>query len=635
MPPIATPRKQARIWQANIAALSPIQDASRVFSPMLHSRIRTASTPSGLDTLWVEHKPAARLVHSGREPQAEAMYWVDNAVGDDWQVAIVFGFGLGYHIEEMVRRYPDRVVIVVEPDKQIFETALQHRVLNDLLRLPNLYLCVGGSAEQTAKTVFDHLRGNLQMGKPALFAWPYHNRTHGDYWQAVQRFVAEHANQDVVNMLTYRSLSYQWVSNFFANLRASVEDPGVPSLRSIFAGRPAILVAAGPSLDKNVAQLAKVQGRAVIVAVLQAVRALQRHGIQPDLVVSLDPKDINYERHYQGLETSDFALAYAPIVNRRIVAEHPGLRFVMGTDIYPFSHWMYEAVGEPKGRVLSGPSVANLSWDLLRQLGCDPIVFVGQDLAFTGNKSHADDVTGGGVIRPEMVAEVTANPQNYTWVDGVEGKKLLTNKSMYAMKIWFEQRIAELGNSRRIIDATEGGAYIEGTELLSLADAIDEICGETFDPAQALVPLHQAEQARLRNASTPARMLVLVERVLDELGEIERIAQEAARPLRKLVDQANKGAVSPSKYESLYRKVRGFDRAMHELETSKYVVAPTIHHQIQAVNIVANRFLKETDLSAKSRLLADVYLPLFQAATEAAGVIRAYVEEARADFGPD
>ena len=493
MQPSTEQQTSSRIWRTNMRALGA-DDATRVFSSLAHRRMRLAATPAGTDTLWVEHTPAARLVHSGREPQAEAAYWVDNAVGDDWRVAIVFGFGLGYHVEEMLRRYPERAVIVIEPDKQIFETTLQSRDLSKLLRLPNLYLCVGGDAESAAKTAFDHLRENLQMGKPGLFAWPYHNRAHRAYWQAVQKLIAEHANQDIVNMVTYRSLSYQWVNNFYGNLRTSVEDPGVPILRSVFDGRPAILVAAGPSLDKNIEQLTRVQGRAVIVAVLQAARALQRNGIQPDLVVSFDPKVMNYERHFSDLDVSQFALAYAPIINTRIVAEHPGPRFVMGTDIYPFSHWMYEATGEPKGRILSGPSVANLSWDLLCQLGCDPIVFVGQDLAFTGNKSHADNVTGGGTISPEMVAEVRANPQNYTWVGGIDGDRLLTNKSMYAMKIWFEQRIALLGNSHRFIDATEGGAYIEGTELMSLSDALDEIGGESFDPAGRLRAVHRAEQ---------------------------------------------------------------------------------------------------------------------------------------------
>lgn len=630
--PIKSP-DSSRTWQANMRALNGTAGAAPVFSPLPHGRIRLVTTPTGDDTLWVDHLPSPRLVHSGREPQAEASYWVENVLGDEWRVAIVYGFGLGYHVEEMIRRYPDRVVIVVEPDKQMFETALQSRDLSHLLPLPNLYLCIGGSAESAAERAFDHLRENTQAGKPVLVAWPYHNRAYGDHWQAVQRRIAEHANQDVVNMLTYRSLSYQWVNNFFANLSTSVEDPGVPALRSLLEGRPAILVAAGPSLDKNAQQLARVQGRALIVAVLQAARALQRHGIQPDLVVSFDPKDINYERHFLDLDVSRFALAYAPIVHPRIVAEHPGPRFVMGTDIYPFSHWMYEAIGEPKGRILSGPSVANLSWDLLCQLGCDPIVFVGQDLAFTGNKSHADNVTGGGGLSPEMVAQVTANPQDYTWVDGVNGEKLLTNKSMYAMKIWFEQRIALLGNSRRIIDATEGGAYIVGGELMALTDAIDEICVESFDPAANLRAIHSTEQTRLHAVGAPGKMLALMEQVSAELGEIERIAQEAAKPLRKLMAQVEKNGLSSSRYEAIYRKVRGFDKAMHELDTSKYVVAPTIHHQIQAVNIIASRFLKEKELTAKSRLLADVYLPLFQAASEASGQISLAVARARAELG--
>ena len=46
---------------------------------------------------------------------------------------------------------------------------------------------------------------------------------------------------------------------------------------------------AGPSLDKNIQELKKIQGRALIIVVDAALRAVMRAGIHPDLVCTVDP----------------------------------------------------------------------------------------------------------------------------------------------------------------------------------------------------------------------------------------------------------------------------------------------------------------------------------------------------------
>ena len=53
-----------------------------------------------------------------------------------------------------------------------------------------------------------------------------------------------------------------------------------------------------------------------------------------------------------------------------------------------------ELVGAPPVGV--GGSVSTVAYSIAEQFGCDPIIFVGQDLAYTGGKTHATGTPFGG-----------------------------------------------------------------------------------------------------------------------------------------------------------------------------------------------------------------------------------------------
>ena len=59
-----------------------------------------------------------------------------------------------------------------------------------------------------------------------------------------------------------------------------------------FEGKAAIIVCPGPSLAKNVELLKKIEGKALIICVLHALKDLQQRGINPDIVVHIDPADL-------------------------------------------------------------------------------------------------------------------------------------------------------------------------------------------------------------------------------------------------------------------------------------------------------------------------------------------------------
>ena len=68
------------------------------------------------------------------------------------------------------------------------------------------------------------------------------------------------------------------------------------ALRGSFKNKPAVLVAAGPSLDQSLPLLKEVQDNCVIIAVDSAVTPLTNAGIMPDFVTTLDCQEVNFEK---------------------------------------------------------------------------------------------------------------------------------------------------------------------------------------------------------------------------------------------------------------------------------------------------------------------------------------------------
>lgn len=78
------------------------------------------------------------------------------------------------------------------------------------------------------------------------------------------------------------------------NLPALLEGASVEGMQTYFGEHldtevPAIIVSAGPSLDKNIRMLKRAKGHAFLIGVDSALKALLREEIRPDIAISIDP----------------------------------------------------------------------------------------------------------------------------------------------------------------------------------------------------------------------------------------------------------------------------------------------------------------------------------------------------------
>lgn len=533
-------------WRMNWDALTQHrpQLAARIEAIRVdENRYRLTPTQTLFPTLEIHDSSGAHLLYSRYDPMKETSRDLDRLPDGEIFTPLLLGVGLGYALRLLYDRRREQFfdAILVERDPAVLRLALQTTPLHDAIADPRFHIHLGDD--------FDAWRETARAVMPAVMstklqpvAHPPSQRRDPAYYQRIidllsQRMVQTRAEFDL--MVKSGPLIQE---NLWHNLPAILRSSGVARCGACLAGRPAIVVAAGPSLDKNAAQLAAARERCAVIAVDTALRTLQAHGVQPHIVVSNDPTALN-QKHFEGVELSpEMILAYDPELYSAIALSWPGPRLLMNLEKAVFTRWIERAFG-PFGYSPKGVSVGNAAFHLARALGANPIIFAGLDLAFDpkGGKTHASAsalhrdhgaISPGGreaELGPRWGAD--AMRESIVWVDGIAGGKVPTSE---IMSIYIQQFADEIARTRaRVIDATEGGARVPGTQVMTLQDALSH-CGDGFDASIVLSGIRPAPRDAARDAVT-------IERVLHEMAPALDEARRGAELSRALEEKPSSG----------------------------------------------------------------------------------------------
>jgi hypothetical protein len=131
--------------------------------------------------------------------------------------------------------------------------------------------------------------------------------------------------------------------------------------------------------------------------------------------------------------------------------------------------------------VSSGLTVATTSLMCAARMGASQIILLGQDLAITSDVSHVDGTVDS--YKTEVIEEngqkffkntSLQNFESVTYthikeVDGYYGGKVYTTPSLEVFINYFRRLIKD-NNLTNVYNATEGGAFIEGCEHISLKE---------------------------------------------------------------------------------------------------------------------------------------------------------------------
>ncbi|MDR3276075.1 MAG: hypothetical protein LBT11_02500, partial [Treponema sp.] len=193
-------------------------------------------------------------VHSPRDPDREGRRLAEAALAEAALAGasgpvIVLGFGLGYAASAASELAPQRPIIIVERRKAILRKALESRELRDFLRRGRLIFVLGG--EPSGLTGVLGAVSGRAPGKSALLRNRALMQLDADWYAEAERHIGAWTAKDEVNRATLARFGKRWVRNLAANLGSIRDIPGLRGLEGILPGDiPALLVAAGPSLDR-------------------------------------------------------------------------------------------------------------------------------------------------------------------------------------------------------------------------------------------------------------------------------------------------------------------------------------------------------------------------------------------------
>ena len=382
-------------------------------------------------------------------------------------VAVLLGFGAGYHAMEYFSAFKNVSVLVFEKDPELLKAVMMQVNLKELFSNPYFFIAGGKAPNLLYPETFNFFNQNYTLAflKSVNFIENFAAiAADKDYYIGAIRTVKD-AIEGVLTLYgndPYDSLL--GIKYTLRNISTIIDYPGVKDLEGVFKGKPGVVVATGPSLNKNVKLLEDIYNKAVIVAVDGSVKVLKKHGLKPAHMVTSLERVIETSFLFEGLtpdDVKDSYLAACPVIVPETYANFPGEKIIIYRDFATFK-WL----DIPKGILEIGPSSANMAFKLLEFLGCDPIIIIGQDLAYgEDDKSHAEGFHYGASFETGRAANALTVEGNYT-------PSVKTTPTWYSFLKHYERDMST--HTGRVINATEGGAKIHGTELMTFAEAIEK-----------------------------------------------------------------------------------------------------------------------------------------------------------------
>ncbi|SDT85489.1 6-hydroxymethylpterin diphosphokinase MptE-like protein [Desulfobacula phenolica] len=470
------------------------------------------------------------LLHNEANPEKESIDFLEKIPKDHKGFVAILGMGLCYSALNILdKRLLLQRLALFELEPRIFIQALRYTDLSPILKDPRLILGIG-TKNEISETLSTATR-TLQLEDSNIFHHLPSFDFNPDGYNKLKDDLYAHLNGLNVEGATTRILGKKFLNNRFKHICTIHHQHLLEHIQNKFDGIPAILVAGGPSLDKNIHLLKQVQEKAVIIAVDTVLPALLKNGVHPHFLTCIDPNDLTFEKFADVIpEVKDIALICTSWVNPKTPKVFPSGQIFWTFTGKPMEAWLNSLLG---GKLLTGgaSTVAHLNLIAAHMLGCDPIIFIGQDLAYPGSApaSHAK----GTVLQGTAPKETVTNHVQGETVTGINGEILRTNRSFLSMKKIFESTIAR--SERSHINATQGGANIEGTKILTLQDAMDKYCNTLTDTTQRLKEFHSTAKP-----INPDNMLVEFNRTLSKIKKLQKNIKASDEITRSLFKEFTK-----------------------------------------------------------------------------------------------
>lgn len=434
-------------------------------------KIQTAK--NGSITAGFENK----FLHSSYNPESQAKKNLNNEAIEKKDITVFLGLGLGYEALAFVDSYPEKMLILIEPEIEKLLWAFSYIDFTPIFAHQKLI----GLFAATPKECINLLE---HFGIDTAFF--IKNETHAlgqeDFFLSLSVLIERNIQKKEINDSTLERFGKLWLKNTIKNSKAYIEAESIDCLEKIHKGEKTLILAAGPSLDETLPFLPKLAEKMIIICVDTALQACLRAGIEPDYLITIDPQYWN-AMHIRHLKTKNTKLI-TEISSYPSAFRFPCKEIFLTSSIYPLGSLIEKKLEEKGFQKLSslnpGGSVATSAWEFARLIGSEQIFFAGLDLGFPENKTHAkgssfekNAYNNTSRLSPFSSAIVQAMYSAPSLIkENYKGEKILSDTRMQLYAWWFESKIEKEGIKTFVL--SKAGMKIPGIDFYNVDELLKE-----------------------------------------------------------------------------------------------------------------------------------------------------------------
>ncbi|WP_157150161.1 motility associated factor glycosyltransferase family protein [Brachyspira sp. SAP_772] len=412
------------------------------------------------------------LLHSAYDPIKEANTLIKE-IEDDIDMVFVFGIGGGYLINALKKININ--IVVIEPSISFFNLLIDNFRLDKILEDSKITFFIGGyDIEDIEKFI------SLKTTKKVkFFITRSYSNLFADDALFYQTKVLSIIDKKTININTILRFDKLWAYNIASNVVEIATHYGVNKFFDKYKNIPAVVVSAGPSLEKNIRKLKELKDKAIIIAVDTAMKPLSSHNISPHFVITIDPQKKN-SKYFRNINFKDTVLIAESSVDNEAISSFKGAIYFLDS-IFPLAKYFMKPLGE-RGDVTMGGSVSTAAYDFAIRIGANPIIMLGLDLSFPNHQTHIK----GSYHEENFFTEIGKLDSydsriykvlvsgNLREEKNVYGESVFTDSRFDMYRNWYEEQ-CKLNSSKKFYNATEGGVIINAMENITVDELLKKL----------------------------------------------------------------------------------------------------------------------------------------------------------------
>lgn len=389
---------------------------------------------------------------------AGELTWLGDHLPAGTTAAVLIGAGSGLGLGEWLGRDPRARAVVLEPDPRAAE-ALRKRCA----------AWIGGTSDRLAVLAGPEYAGGADVakrfttiGSAPVLVYPALERMHPREVARARNVVARLTFQTSANEGARRATAGRYLLQTLANAPRLAREADISVLHALMSGLPAVVVAAGPSLDRNIHDLAPVLDRVLIIACDTAARPLISLGVEPHFIIATDSSRAN-AAHLSSLPATQSWLVAEGSLHPSAFAHFDHRTFYFRVADHEPWAWL-RSLGITATPLDTWGSVLTSAFSFAQYIGCGPVAFIGADFAFTDGRPYCRGTsfeplwaswTAGGASLDD-VWRTLVDRWPLTTAPDLHGNQVRTAPHLISFRDWVVDRVA-LRRDTRVINATGDG----------------------------------------------------------------------------------------------------------------------------------------------------------------------------------